>query len=65
MCGLATGEALMRAVTEVRIEAARYANPLTSLSGNIPNRHAHQAPRTAPRIIPRMLLRPEPFQALP
>lgn len=34
--GLATGEALVRAVTEVRIEAARYANPLTSLPGNIP-----------------------------
>ncbi|KDB09359.1 diguanylate cyclase/phosphodiesterase [Burkholderia sp. lig30] len=34
--GLATGEALVRTVTEVRIEAARYANPLTSLPGNIP-----------------------------
>ncbi|KDB08394.1 diguanylate cyclase/phosphodiesterase [Burkholderia sp. lig30] len=34
--GVATGESLVRAVTEVRIEAARYANPLTSLPGNIP-----------------------------
>lgn len=34
--GLATGEALVRAVTEVRIEAARYANPLTFLPGNMP-----------------------------
>jgi len=34
--GLATGEDLVRAVTEVRIEAARYANPLTFLPGNIP-----------------------------
>lgn len=34
--GLATGEDLVRAVTEARIEAARYANPLTLLPGNIP-----------------------------
>lgn len=34
--GLATGDDLVRAVTEVRIEAARYANPLTFLPGNIP-----------------------------
>jgi EAL domain-containing protein (putative c-di-GMP-specific phosphodiesterase class I)/GGDEF domain-containing protein len=34
--GLGTGENLVRAVTEVRIEAARYANPLTFLHGNIP-----------------------------
>jgi EAL domain-containing protein (putative c-di-GMP-specific phosphodiesterase class I)/GGDEF domain-containing protein len=33
---LGTGEALVRFVTEMRIEAARYANPLTSLPGNIP-----------------------------
>jgi EAL domain-containing protein (putative c-di-GMP-specific phosphodiesterase class I)/GGDEF domain-containing protein len=38
--GLGTGESLVRAVTEVRIEAARYANPLTLLPGNIPlSRH--------------------------
>ncbi|THF62737.1 EAL domain-containing protein [Pseudothauera rhizosphaerae] len=34
--GLATGESLVRAVTERRIEAARHANPLTFLPGNIP-----------------------------
>ncbi|MCP2091837.1 UNVERIFIED_ORG: EAL domain-containing protein (putative c-di-GMP-specific phosphodiesterase class I)/GGDEF domain-containing protein [Paraburkholderia sediminicola] len=34
--GLGIGEKLVRAVTEVRIEAARYANPLTFLPGNIP-----------------------------
>lgn len=34
--GVGTGEALVRAVTEMRIEAARYANPLTFLPGNIP-----------------------------
>ncbi|CAD6547903.1 EAL domain-containing protein [Paraburkholderia sabiae] len=34
--GLGTGESLVRAVTEARIEAARYANPLTFLPGNIP-----------------------------
>jgi EAL domain-containing protein (putative c-di-GMP-specific phosphodiesterase class I)/GGDEF domain-containing protein len=34
--GLGTGESLVRAVTELRIEAARYANPLTFLPGNIP-----------------------------
>lgn len=34
--GLLRGEDLVRAVTEVRIEAARYANPLTLLPGNIP-----------------------------
>ncbi|MBP6097001.1 MAG: EAL domain-containing protein [Methyloversatilis sp.] len=35
-CGVATGESLVRAVTEIRIEAARHANPLTFLPGNIP-----------------------------
>lgn len=34
--GVGTGEALVRRVTELRIEAARYANPLTLLPGNIP-----------------------------
>lgn len=38
--GLGTGAALVRMVTENRIEAARYANPLTFLPGNIPiSRH--------------------------
>jgi diguanylate cyclase (GGDEF)-like protein len=34
--GLGTGEQLVRVVTEIRIEAARHANPLTFLPGNIP-----------------------------
>ena len=34
--GLGTGESLVRRVSELRIEAARYANPLTFLPGNIP-----------------------------
>lgn len=34
--GVGTGEQLVRVVTEVRIEAARHANPLTFLPGNIP-----------------------------
>lgn len=34
--GLATGENLVRSVTERRVEAARHANPLTFLPGNIP-----------------------------
>jgi diguanylate cyclase (GGDEF)-like protein len=34
--GLATGESLVRSLAEIRLEAARYANPLTFLPGNIP-----------------------------
>ena len=34
--GLGTGEQLVRRVTEARIEAARHANPLAFLPGNIP-----------------------------
>jgi diguanylate cyclase (GGDEF)-like protein len=34
--GLGTGDHLVRSVTETRIEAARHANPLTFLPGNIP-----------------------------
>jgi len=34
--GLGTGDELVRRVTEARIEAARHANPLTFLPGNIP-----------------------------
>lgn len=34
--GLGTGERLVRGVSELRIEAARHANPLTALPGNIP-----------------------------
>jgi len=34
--GLGTGDQLVRTVTESRVEAARHANPLTFLPGNIP-----------------------------
>ncbi len=34
--GLATTDQLVRSVTETRIEAARHANPLTFLPGNVP-----------------------------
>jgi diguanylate cyclase (GGDEF)-like protein len=34
--GLGTAEQLVRSVTELRIESARHANPLTFLPGNIP-----------------------------
>ncbi|CAM8657781.1 GGDEF domain [Comamonadaceae bacterium] len=34
--GIGTGDQLVRSVTETRIEAARHANPLTFLPGNIP-----------------------------
>jgi GGDEF domain-containing protein len=41
--GASWGEALVRAVTEIRLESARYANPLTALPGNIPtNRQVTQ-----------------------
>ncbi|CAH2793990.1 MAG: hypothetical protein CBARDMAM_3218 [uncultured Caballeronia sp.] len=41
--GLATGERLVRAVTDIRLEAARYANPLTFLPGNVPiNSHVER-----------------------
>lgn len=34
--GLGTGDQLVRSVTEKRVEAARHANPLTFLPGNVP-----------------------------
>ena len=34
--GLGTGDQLVRSVTEMRVEAARHANPLTFLPGNVP-----------------------------
>jgi GGDEF domain-containing protein len=37
--GLGTGDQLVRSVTETRINAARHANPLTFLPGNIPISH--------------------------
>lgn len=35
-CGLCQSEQIVKSVTETRIEAARHANPLTFLPGNIP-----------------------------
>ena len=35
-CGLCRGDQIVKSVTETRIEAARHANPLTFLPGNIP-----------------------------
>lgn len=41
--GLATGPDLMREITKMQIEAARYANPLTQLPGNVAiNQHINQ-----------------------
>ncbi len=38
--GLGTGHELMREITQMQINAARYANPLTQLPGNVPiNEH--------------------------
>lgn len=34
--GAGTGQDLLRAITQMQIEAARYANPLTLLPGNVP-----------------------------
>lgn len=34
--GYSTGQDLMREITQMQIEAARYANPLTMLPGNVP-----------------------------
>lgn len=34
--GMGTGHDLMRAISEIQISAARYANPLTLLPGNVP-----------------------------
>ncbi|KAF0811809.1 putative signaling protein [Andreprevotia sp. IGB-42] len=34
--GMGTGHDLMRAITELQVRAARYANPLTLLPGNVP-----------------------------
>jgi GGDEF domain-containing protein len=49
---LGTGEQLVRVVPEVRIEAARHANPLTFLPGNIPiSEHITQLLNSAAPIV--------------
>lgn len=51
--GVGTGQGLLRVITQMQIEAARYANPLTMLPGNVPiNEH-----------IERLLESGEPFYA--
>jgi len=41
--GVASGQDLLRELTQMQLEAARYANPLTSLPGNVPiNDHIEQ-----------------------
>ncbi|MBX3631662.1 MAG: phosphodiesterase [Simplicispira sp.] len=50
--GLGSGQQLVRLVTEVRIEAARHANPLTFLPGNIPiNEHIQRLLRAGRRFV--------------
>jgi diguanylate cyclase (GGDEF)-like protein len=50
--GLGTGEQLVRSVTETRIEAARHANPLTFLPGNIPiSQHMERLIRKKVRFV--------------
>ncbi|CAH1198658.1 diguanylate cyclase/phosphodiesterase (GGDEF & EAL domains) with PAS/PAC sensor(s) [Candidatus Nitrotoga sp. BS] len=34
--GISTGHDLMREITQIQINAARYANPFTQLPGNVP-----------------------------
>jgi GGDEF domain-containing protein len=50
--GLGTGDQLVRSVTETRIEAARHANPLTFLPGNIPiTRHMDRLLKKQTRFV--------------
>lgn len=50
--GLGSGQQLVRLVTEVRIEAARHANPLTFLPGNIPiNEHIQRLLKAGRRFV--------------
>ena len=50
--GLGTGDQLVRSVTETRIEAARHANPLTFLPGNIPiSQHMERLIRKQVRFV--------------
>lgn len=50
--GLGSGQQLVRLVTEVRIEAARHANPLTLLPGNIPiNEHIRRLLKAGRRFV--------------
>lgn len=46
--GLATGQDLLRVITQMQIQSARYANPLTLLPGNVPiNEHTERLLQTS------------------
>ena len=50
--GLGTGQDLMREITRLQVNAARYANPLTLLPGNVPiNEHIDRLLRTGVRFV--------------
>ena len=62
--GMGTGHDLMREITQMQINAARHANPLTQLPGNVPiNEHIDRLLQNGGRFL-RLLLRPGQFQAL-
>jgi diguanylate cyclase (GGDEF)-like protein len=49
--GMGTGQDLMREITQMQINAARYANPLTLLPGNVPiNEHIERLLRNGARF---------------
>ncbi|UQV48198.1 GGDEF domain-containing protein [Janthinobacterium lividum] len=49
--GMGTGHDLMREITQMQINAARYANPLTQLPGNVPiNEHIDRLLHSAARF---------------
>ena len=49
--GMGTGHDLMREITQMQINAARYANPLTQLPGNVPiNEHIDRLLESAARF---------------
>lgn len=50
--GIGTGHDLMREITEMQINAARYANPLTLLPGNVPiNEHIDRLLQSQARFV--------------
>ena len=62
--GMGTGHDLMREITQMQINAARYANPLTQLPGNVPiNEHIDRLLHSGSPLLG-LLLRPRPFQAV-
>ncbi len=62
--GLGSGQQLVRLVTEVRIEAARHANPLTLPAGQHPDQRAHPPPARRRPALRRLLRRHERLQAV-